>query len=85
MKMTIRCMKVFNIYAEKCYNLIVDKQPERKKTPTEKIRDVYRINQEIGKSPKCINQSKLARDLDVSQAMVSKELKKLINAGIIKV
>lgn len=85
MNMTIRCMKVFNIYAEKCYNLIANQMQERKKTPTEKIRDVYRINQEIGRSPKSINQSELARDLGVSQAYVSKELKQLIKAGIIKV
>lgn len=84
MEMSIKCMKVFNVYAERCYNLILETEERGKfknKCAAEKIRDAYISNNEIGRPAEYINQSALARDLGVSQAAVSKELKKLKESG----
>ena len=85
MEMTIRCMKVFNIYAEKCYNLILTSQEKRDKdiSASEIIRDIYKYNQKKGKPTKFINQSEIARNLDISQAAVAKELRKLKDGSVI--
>lgn len=85
MEMAISCMKVFNIYAEKCYNLILAAQEKRDKaiSASEIIRDIYKYNHKRGKPTKFINQSDIARNLDISQAAVAKELRKLKDGGFI--
>lgn len=87
MQMAINCMRVFNEYAQDCYKLILDarnKKSERtKKSAAEKIRDTYLNNHEMGRPIKAINQSKLARELGVSQAAVGKELRKLKESGLL--
>ena len=85
MEMTIRCMRVFNIYAENCYNLVINSNTKEVKdiSASEIVRDIYKYNNKMGRSTKKINQSEIARNLDISQAAVAKELKKLKDGGII--
>lgn len=87
MQMAINCMRVFNQYAESCYQLILDaknkKNDSEKKSAAEKIRDAFLNNHELGRPIKAINQSHLARELGVSQAAVGKELRKLRESGLL--
>lgn len=87
LQMAINCIRVFNEYAKECYQLILDaknkKSDKAKKSAAEKIRDTYINNHELGRPIKAINQSKLARELGVSQAAVGKELRKLKESGLL--
>ena len=69
MDMAIRMMKVFNEYARKCLERLPAPTRSRvvEDSPAELIKMTYRMNMAKGKPASAVNQSALAKMVDVSQ------------------
>lgn len=87
MNMAIRCMRVFNEYAESCYNRIdAAQRPTNRQeinNAASMIRQMYLLNHSNGKSARQINQVQLANMLGVKQSLVAKIKRELLDKGLI--
>lgn len=83
MDMAIKMMVVFNEYAKKCLDRLPSPKRSREveDSPAELIKMAYRMNMAKGKPASAVNQSALAKMVDVSQAYVNKIKSSMISSG----
>ena len=83
MDMAIRMQITFNKYAKKCLERLPSPKRSREveDSPAELIKMAYRMNMAKGKPASAVNQSALAKMVDVSQAYVNKIKSSMISSG----